>query len=430
MDGPARWPVIASSFVPSRVWNERDQIVRPSRSFSVAVAGWARSERKDAWIVPFEKKIPRPPAPTAVRARRDVAPQGSGRGRLPSHLGCDIGGAVALQGAESAEVSTDQKKWATLSGSTPTYSMTANGTLYARSHLGSAISAVDSVTVKLYPSAPKFDTVGGAYLAPQQVSLSTVPTGASIHYTTDGSTPTTSSPTYTKPISIGSSTTLKAIAANGAAVNGTVGSATYAIADTNTFGIPWNQSMKYGTLWDTRDNRVYRTVKIGSQTWMAQNLNYKVDSSWCYENSADSCAKYGRVYHWSAAMDVSPAYDSTLLNASLPRQGICPNGWHVPSDDEWSKLTDTILSPSTAATVLESTSGWAYNTGTDAYGFRALPGGFSNFGEGGTAYDYFWSATEHDASEAGLRQIYFLSGSMSFGPESKTNGDSLRCLEN
>ena len=123
-------------------------------------------------------------------------------------------------------------------------------------------------------------------------------------------------------------------------INGTVG-LTYSVRVPKSqkviesdFGIPWNPLIAYDTLLDTRDGQKYRTVKIGTQTWMAQNLNYKVDSSWWYRNDADSGAKYGRLYQWDAAMDGYAS--STAVPSGV--QGICPIGWHLPSPNEWDIL--------------------------------------------------------------------------------------------
>src|SRR5574344_1443588 len=95
-----------------------------------------------------------------------------------------------------------------------------------------------------------------------------------------------------------------------------------------------------GTMTDPRDGQVYKMVTIGTQTWMAQNLNYAVDSSWCYENSADSCAKYGRLYQWTAAMNIASSYEGVIAGAVIktPQQGACPVGWHVPTSGEWDAL--------------------------------------------------------------------------------------------
>jgi len=123
------------------------------------------------------------------------------------------------------------------------------------------------------------------------------------------------------------------------------------------------------------------TVKIGSQIWMAENLNCDASGSKCYDNDPVNCAKYGRLYDWETAMKV------------------CPSGWHLPSEGEWVELIRYVESNNgctlCAGKYLKATSDWN-NNGMDDYGFSALPGGngfgdnFNYIGYGG----YWWSSTK------------------------------------
>jgi len=157
------------------------------------------------------------------------------------------------------------------------------------------------------------------------------------------------------------------------------------------------------------------TKKIGNQTWMAKNLDRATANSKCYENSPDSCAKYGRLYTWDDAKTA------------------CPSGWHLPSDAEWTTLENTVGS-STAGKKLKSTSGWNYDgNGTDDYGFSALPGGF---GYSGGDYFYYaggfgrwWSATEYNASNAWHRLMGYSDGNVDRDYYDKTDLFSVRCLQ-
>jgi len=139
---------------------------------------------------------------------------------------------------------------------------------------------------------------------------------------------------------------------------------------------------------DDRDGKKYKTVKIGNQTWTAENLNYDVKGSVCYKNKPANCKKYGRLYDWEAAMKA------------------CPKGWHLPSNDEWNVLMKYV-NPSCsdnndkcegAGTKLKAKDGWNKGgNGEDTYGFSALPGGcgdsYGDFGYTGKN-GYWWSASE------------------------------------
>jgi len=192
-------------------------------------------------------------------------------------------------------------------------------------------------------------------------------------------------------------------------------------------------TITYGTLTDSRDGQTYKTVKIGTQTWMAQNLNYKVDSSWCYDDSASNCTKYGRLYQWAAAMGLEASYNQNLWrgNDSAKQQGICPSGWHVPTDTEWGTLI-TYVGADSARIKLSSTSGWdtTYSKGTDTYGFTVLPAGLAYGGSFSSLYAYFWSSSEYGASKTWHRDFCFGSADTYRSFSNKIYGFSLRCLQN
>jgi uncharacterized protein (TIGR02145 family)/uncharacterized repeat protein (TIGR02543 family) len=179
----------------------------------------------------------------------------------------------------------------------------------------------------------------------------------------------------------------------------------------------------------------YQTVVIGSQTWMARNLNYDVSGSKCYNDSPSNCATYGRLYNWETAMDLPDCGYGTSCGSQIgaKHRGICPSGWHIPSDAEWTTLTDYVGGSSTTGKKLKATSGWNNNgNGTDEFGFAALPGGhgysggdFSNVGY----YGVWWSATESSANDAYYRSVSF---GIEYVYNLSNNKDlllSVRCLQ-
>ncbi len=180
--------------------------------------------------------------------------------------------------------------------------------------------------------------------------------------------------------------------------------ATVAGADNTASGLSkekyYNPAISYGTLKDSRDGQVYRTVQIGVQTWMAENLNYDYNvgtaASYCYNNSKDSCAKYGRLYTWSAAMDSAAIFSNdgkgcgygVTCYASGKVQGVCPAGWHLPDTTEWNALIHYVDLQTTddAGYALKATNGWRSHNGvsgdgSDEFGFGALPAGYRAYSE-------------------------------------------------
>ena len=166
---------------------------------------------------------------------------------------------------------------------------------------------------------------------------------------------------------------------------------------------------------DPRDGQTYRTVQIGNQTWMAENLNYHTEGSSCYGDKPANCQKYGRHYTWEAAMDA------------------CPSGWHLPSMAEFDTLIATVGGLGVAGKVLKSKSGWKSDgNGTDAYGFSALPAGFhvSDAGYFGDAGDYanFWSTTEDWRLAADFMSLKYGDDRAYLYDGAKNFGLSVRCL--
>jgi uncharacterized protein (TIGR02145 family)/uncharacterized repeat protein (TIGR02543 family) len=183
---------------------------------------------------------------------------------------------------------------------------------------------------------------------------------------------------------------------------------------------------------DSRDGKMYRTVEIGRQTWMAENLNYAAEGSKCgnettyqlTENDAD-CATYGRLYDWATAMNDA----ASSSNNPSGVQGVCPTGWHLPSDAEWTELTDYVRDP--AGTKLKSTTGWYENYGTDDVEFSALPGsyGYSGYFGGGSDAGNWWSSTGVDASHAWYRNILYDGEDVERHNEEKAFLYSVRCVQ-
>ena len=154
-------------------------------------------------------------------------------------------------------------------------------------------------------------------------------------------------------------------------------------------------NVKKGTMTDARDGKIYKTVKIGDQVWMAENLNYdyKVNGKSYGVFYDDSLKQYGRYYDWGAAMDSAVIFsengkgcgiwskEKEPCNPVYPVRGVCPEGWHLPDSAEWKGLFKAM---DESAYAMEAVGFEEWPHATDAYGFSALPAGV--YGEE-TLYD-------------------------------------------
>ncbi|MDR1830992.1 MAG: hypothetical protein LBQ76_09505 [Candidatus Fibromonas sp.] len=205
----------------------------------------------------------------------------------------------------------------------------------------------------------------------------------------------------------------------------------------------------------------YRIVEIGTQTWMAENLNYAVAGSKCYGEGGEvligydednnpitktlspaevqaNCDKYGRLYDWSTAMNLPSSCNSDFCSSQINsphHQGICPAGWHIPSRDDWDELFRFVDidnggegddRDNSAGRYLKAATSWNYNSennsdgnGTDNYGFSALSSGrggfFSDFPDGIIFHaisdrSYWWCADEDDTVDSSCYGYIYYNG--------------------
>lgn len=211
------------------------------------------------------------------------------------------------------------------------------------------------------------------------------------------------------------------------------------------------------TMTDERDGQTYKTVTIGTQTWMAENLNYAYigfpynkhnesvsdSTSWCYRDDPENCTKYGRLYTWSAAMDSAGTWSMNgkgcgygwSCSPTYPVRGVCPKDWHLPSREEFVTLFYAVGGNSVVGKALKSKSGWKDHiriTNDDAYGFSALPAGFRHeYGkfnyEGGNLF--LWSSLGYNSNNSYLLQLLFDNDYVLLSNDDKNHAFSVRCIK-
>ncbi|MBK8802676.1 MAG: chitobiase/beta-hexosaminidase C-terminal domain-containing protein [Fibrobacteres bacterium] len=292
---------------------------------------------------------------------------------------------------------------------------------------GDEVKATSVLPVQITPSS-------GSYASVQALKLVTATPGATILYTFDSAPVPAAWMPYTAQIPIKRGMTIRAIAMLAGLENSPEARAVYKISnDPGSGAIPWNSSISYGTLIDPRDSKEYRTMQIGAQTWMAENLNFRSGGSFAYNGSADSATKYGLLYLW------------TPEGSSL-----CPVGWHVPTAEEWNFAITLAKYDQRGvgdfATInFKSTNGWisyddANSGGVDAFGFRALPAGsygplssgdiYATLGYSEVGYaGSFWTTSSRNDADGIAKKFDSYGVSNWYGSKSKY-ACSVRCIQN
>ena len=192
-------------------------------------------------------------------------------------------------------------------------------------------------------------------------------------------------------------------------------------------------------LFDSRDENRYKTVEIGGKRWMAENLRFAAPGSFCYEDKDIRCRSYGRLYPWHVAMRLP---DDFIVNPvegaiTVEHQGICPAGWHVPSQEEWNKLMADIaqMKKGSVAAALKTREGWARGGApiSEYSGFNAIPAGArysdGEFMELGTS-TYFWEASGGGDVGAGYWNLINSKDEVMRAEDFENNAFSLRCVKN
>ena len=207
---------------------------------------------------------------------------------------------------------------------------------------------------------------------------------------------------------------------------------------------------------DARDGHVYKTVKIGMQTWMAENLDYALEDgvkSWKYScEGGMECVDYGRFYTWATAIDSASLASNTsnpqvcgngvecttAERGSIARiQGVCPEGWRIPHEYDWVLLYESVSRVDSTRTeisgkVLKSVSGWVEGNGLDEYGFNVLPSGTYYPADQRFSLEhyvgFFWILNEYD-EESGKVVYFSTSPSATTAGMSKSDALPVRCIK-
>jgi len=204
------------------------------------------------------------------------------------------------------------------------------------------------------------------------------------------------------------------------------------------------ETVPAGALCDKRDGQLYRIVTIGKQVWMAQNLNYRAEGSSCYENKAENCRTYGRLYPWTVAMALPKSYAASSAASELQKEhrGVCPEGFHMPVGEDMKTLVAYINKQNKypterSGTLLKMAFSWKHSEewpdGTDRFGFSAMASGYRNtrgeYREMGRDADFWVAEESNNPSHAPYWNLYYDNDEfLGDYSKKKTYAYSVRCL--
>ena len=308
-------------------------------------------------------------------------------------------------------------------------------------------------------ATPTASPAGGIYNSSQSVSLSTSTPDADIYYTTDNSTPTESSTHYTDPINISSAMVIKAIATKSEMKNSGVMSESYTILSPEcSASTTCGNTCSYGGV-------NYNTVLIGTQCWFKENINAGAMignleisddiapilnnpssvQKWCFNDTLNNCNNEGGLYSWAEANALPNSCNSTHCSVSTSRQGICPSGWHIPSDGEFFTLENYLTT--SGQTCDSERRGWDCADAGDklrlggSSGFDAISAGNHETNGALSFFDrrqpsiHFWTSSElvphPDGGWAWRRELVSVDGENDFVSRDRyinSMGYSIRCL--
>ena len=266
--------------------------------------------------------------------------------------------------------------------------------------------------------------------------------GDAVSPVTDSSSVTPATALAVIPHSVAESSSSSRVSLSSASVS------SWSVIDSQSLSMPLAPDLfrGIGSITDSRDGQTYKTVNIGHQTWMAENLNYKTANSYCFADKESNCDKYGRLYTWAAAIDSAGSFIKKGWKCGYGNtcelwddvQGACPEGWHLPTWMEWKYLISAIGGKDSLGKKLKTATGWYNNgNGTDDFGFSALPAGFKfangNYSHEGR-YALFWSSWNfHKNTDAYVMFLRYYKGYVVLDDESvderKNMGASVRCVK-